>query len=982
MIPENESMELKRRVGDLEEQVRNLRTRVATLEGGSGKVALEPPVKESPPASGPAVCPATPPGTPVPPPLPPPLVAATQKHAPPPPVPPSVRLDPPRLRTPPEPSPVEKALRALHLLPPGGEGSGEVQLGAWWATRIGAVVFVIGVVFAGVYLTLATPPWVKLAELAAVSIGVCFAGRWLERKVPQFGAVIVGAGLALVYFTAFAAYAVPAVKVVDNTFVAAGLQVAAVSVILFAAVRRQSPTVATMAVLLGYVTAFGSIRARFDDFAIWGSLALLVVGLVFRLRRSWAVPLATSAVLHHGLYMMVAWLFWGMESTRTSPWTTFLLLGLGFTIVLSSLLIEHRRTGESSGRAQRWIQGLNTPLAVLAGFVAAVNLLPDNQLSWYFFGAGAVLAAVGAHVWRTVPREPLFGMFVVKASALIALGVATEWGTRTRWVVLFVEAFVLLAAAKRTRRPVMFVTAVGAWSAAMYFFGGDVWLLDGLLLTWAGLAAAVVVVATPVFWLLTLKWWPGDRGTPPAESRGLFAIIAGLPLFLYCPLFVDESWGALGTFLIATVLAGIARWARSIIPLVGSVAAFGFAQYILHTFDSTAHGLNWMWASVTILAVAAAAAGWWAAEVEAPTREASVEGGGRISANGWRSAGAVLQTLALAAVFVGVFEISAIHQGLGIAAVISAIVVCTAVFAGRSVSAASGVFALAIACVMALARFGSVVGPVTKMEWLWLVAASVPVILGALGGATRVREELEGRSWFAGLSVLCLPIGIIALPIAATDQFGPLGFVWTMIAGGAVYFGVGVVRRIGGAFIAATAVLAFALFSFALADMWEPALDGWWALISAMVATFAFGTLPVLTRRYARWVPAVERSFWSIVHVVIATLCVIRIAIESSGPWESYGSVVWALGGIGLFVFGLFFRSRPHRIAGLVTLALCIPRVFMVDINSTLYRIAAFVVLGAVILWVGFSYQRFRHFIEDKDVDDDTNPPANEADQK
>lgn len=47
--------------------------------------------------------------------------------------------------------------------------------------------------------------------------------------------------------------------------------------------------------------------------------------------------------------------------------------------------------------------------------------------------------------------------------------------------------------------------------------------------------------------------------------------------------------------------------------------------------------------------------------------------------------------------------------------------------------------------------------------------------------------------------------------------------------------------------------------------------------------------------------------------------------------------------------------------AGLSGLALCIPRVFIVDIDSTLYRIGVFFVLGVVLLWVGFSYHRFRH---------------------
>jgi uncharacterized membrane protein len=34
------------------------------------------------------------------------------------------------------------------------------------------------------------------------------------------------------------------------------------------------------------------------------------------------------------------------------------------------------------------------------------------------------------------------------------------------------------------------------------------------------------------------------------------------------------------------------------------------------------------------------------------------------------------------------------------------------------------------------------------------------------------------------------------------------------------------------------------------------------------------------------------------------------------------------------------------------------------DIQAAQYRIAAFIVLGLLLLWVGFSYQKFRSFIE------------------
>ncbi len=64
-----------------------------------------------------------------------------------------------------------------------------------------------------------------------------------------------------------------------------------------------------------------------------------------------------------------------------------------------------------------------------------------------------------------------------------------------------------------------------------------------------------------------------------------------------------------------------------------------------------------------------------------------------------------------------------------------------------------------------------------------------------------------------------------------------------------------------------------------------------------------------------------------------------------------------------LFGLGLFLRARIYLMFGLLGLVLCVPRIFLIDLNSTLHRIVAFVVLGVVLLWVGFSYHRFRHLV-------------------
>jgi len=92
-------------------------------------------------------------------------------------------------------------------------------------------------------------------------------------------------------------------------------------------------------------------------------------------------------------------------------------------------------------------------------------------------------------------------------------------------------------------------------------------------------------------------------------------------------------------------------------------------------------------------------------------------------------------------------------------------------------------------------------------------------------------------------------------------------------------------------------------------------------------------------------------------------LLVFAAMLSQRGALQPYVTVGWAVGSLGWFGLGLFWRMRAGRLLGLGGLALCVPRIFLVDLDSTLYRIVAFCALGGVLLWVGFSYHRFRHLI-------------------
>jgi uncharacterized membrane protein len=72
-------------------------------------------------------------------------------------------------------------------------------------------------------------------------------------------------------------------------------------------------------------------------------------------------------------------------------------------------------------------------------------------------------------------------------------------------------------------------------------------------------------------------------------------------------------------------------------------------------------------------------------------------------------------------------------------------------------------------------------------------------------------------------------------------------------------------------------------------------------------------------------------------------------------------TITWALLAPLVFAAGLGLRERVYRLGGFVILALAVGRIFVIDVwqFETIYRIVSFLVLGAVLLVLGFVYNRF-----------------------
>ncbi|RYD79027.1 MAG: DUF2339 domain-containing protein, partial [Verrucomicrobiaceae bacterium] len=101
------------------------------------------------------------------------------------------------------------------------------------------------------------------------------------------------------------------------------------------------------------------------------------------------------------------------------------------------------------------------------------------------------------------------------------------------------------------------------------------------------------------------------------------------------------------------------------------------------------------------------------------------------------------------------------------------------------------------------------------------------------------------------------------------------------------------------------------------------------------------------------------RRIFTAAATVTAWLWVTRWTVASHG---SQGlTMAWSALALLTFAAGLGLQERVYRLGGFAILALAIGRVFLIDVwrLETIYRILSFLVLGAVLLLLGFVYNRY-----------------------
>jgi uncharacterized membrane protein len=132
------------------------------------------------------------------------------------------------------------------------------------------------------------------------------------------------------------------------------------------------------------------------------------------------------------------------------------------------------------------------------------------------------------------------------------------------------------------------------------------------------------------------------------------------------------------------------------------------------------------------------------------------------------------------------------------------------------------------------------------------------------------------------------------------------------------------------------------------------------ALLAAILAVVARASRP-LAYRYIAATAAVGLAMIYL-GLEVRTLyhgALLRSGVTSDAEQYTY-SAVWLIFGIMLLVAGLLLRSQPARLASAAVIAFTIVKVFIIDMAALagIFRALSFIGLGAVLVGIGWLYQR------------------------
>ncbi len=372
------------------------------------------------------------------------------------------------------------------------KGSFEMRLGTFWAVRVGAVMFLTGLVFLGYLSFSKIGPGGKVSLLYLASATLLGLGAWWQRKTEKpamrnYAQVLFAGGLAAVYFTTYAAHHIPQLAIISSALIDGTLLLAWAGFMAWIADRRRSEVLAFFAVALAYYTS--AITHEVGAFTLYSNLLLTVIAVVFLVRHRWAGLSFASLVATYAGYGF--WRFFGDGGWHWATPGEGLWFGASFLacywacFTAATFLSKAKRL---SGSTRSLFLTMNNG-AFFALFLLTM-LQVDTGGFWKFsLIYGATLLILSGLARTILPEEPLAkNSYLTQGLLLVTLGLITKFSGMNLALILAVESVTLYVLGSQCKSLVLqtggclaAVLATGwSFSSIQQFDPGGVWVGMGL----------------------------------------------------------------------------------------------------------------------------------------------------------------------------------------------------------------------------------------------------------------------------------------------------------------------------------------------------------------------------------------------------------------------------------------------------------------------------------------------------------------------
>ena len=827
----------------------------------------------------------------------------------------------------------------------------ELQLGTVWLVRISVVVLLTGLVFLGNFayhnFIGKLGPAGRLILLYLAGGGLCVAGAWLEARresLRTYSRVLMGGGVAVVYYATYAAHFVQPLRVIDNPLIAGALLLCLAGAIVGLADRKRSEILATFAVLLSYYA--GTVNPV-ASFTLFSDLVLTGVAVMFLVRRQWTTLSFLSLI---GAYASFGfWRWFRVSEAGWLPWRTLdraefwpgiLILTCYWLLFTAGLFLCAKFP---PGRRMAFLS-LNNG----AYFALGTALILGAWPGWYWaFPCGLGIASL-ALAWvaqRRFRDETMAdGAYLAQGLMLLTLGIGVKQTGFQLAFTLGLEGAVLVTCC-RPRHEIIYKIGAALVSVAA-FYAGAVRIQEQhwLALPVGGLLA--------LLFLYDARWnkrmeQGGDPASPDLDFRPFRALFVGMALALGSQIVVHCVPLEFRYFVLAIATMFFA-FAVSLHGLP-ELAIMG-QTYLLWAV------ISWMTANGGNLP----AVPWW--------NPALLVIGAVSLVHWWQGQPPSLRRLGFLGETLGALGVAALlHHWFGHRIPADRLLVLWPVVA--MVMLGYGVFTRTLALkivgqtfviIAAIGYFQALTGA-SHPPYSLAALACIGVLLNGMA----MRWAFKNSIWFDG-SPAMEPGGI---PILEGYRFLAMGMyvMWAFsylperwwfafFSFSALgLFGAGVWSHRPWRLRRCAVLLLLAIWVFWTDESGEASWQNTMAILT-LLTVFHAAKRPALN-----WPGLTTQWRDRIAYALLATLgLLVNRWVEFCGE-GFYTTVAWSILAALVLVSGFLLHERSHRRSGMVLLAMSLGRIVLVDVWNleTGSRIASFLVLGLVLSLLGYVYNRF-----------------------